>query len=105
MHPKRCALVDRQAMRRPFGLQNLPFSAASFFSLEGAIDQSASQSRGVRARRIFKGASRGGCRGALGLSGAKKSTSNAQGVGRQRAPRAAEFVSKKPNPPGGFVTY
>ena len=98
MHPKRCALVDRRAMRQHFGLQNVPFSAASFSGLEGAIDQSASQSCRVRARRNFEGASGGDGRGLLGLSGAKKPTSHAQGVGRQGVPRAAEFVSKNPKP-------
>jgi hypothetical protein len=35
-----------------------------------------------------------GPRGHLGLSGAENPESNEQGAGRQRAPRAAEFVSK-----------
>ena len=59
----------------------------------------------LRQRGIFKGAFAGIARGALGLSGAKNPTSNAQGVDRQRAPRAAEFVSKNPKPQSGFVTY
>ena len=63
--------------------------------------------RAVASERVgfSKGLPGGDCREALGLSGAKNPTSNAQGLGRQRAPRAAEFVSKKPNPLCGFVTY
>ena len=38
-----------------------------------------------------------GPRGHLGLSGAENPESNEQGAGRQRAPRAAEFVSKTPH--------
>ena len=52
-----------------------------------------------------KGLPGGDCRGLLGLSGAKQTTSNAQGVGRQRAPRAAEFVSKNTITPGVIDSY
>ena len=63
--------------------------------------------RAVASERVgfSKGLPGGDCRGLLGLSGAKNPTSNAQGVGRQRAPRAAEFVSKNTKPPGGFDKY
>ena len=63
--------------------------------------------RAVASERVgfSKGLRGGDCRGALGLSGAKKPTSNAQAVGRQRAPRAAEFVSKNPKPYIGVGTY
>ena len=45
-----------------------------------------------------------GPRGHLGLSGAENSESNEQGAGRQRAPRAAEFVSKIPKPQAAAST-
>ena len=46
-----------------------------------------------------------GPRGHLGLSGAENPESNEQGAGRQRAPRAAEFVSKNTKPNIGFDDY
>ena len=46
-----------------------------------------------------------GPRGHLGLSGAENPESNEQGAGRQRAPRAAEFVSKNTHTPRVILSY
>ena len=46
-----------------------------------------------------------GPRGHLGLSGAENPESNEQGAGRQRAPRAVEFVSKNTHAQCARVTY
>ena len=80
----------------------------------GASDHSARvcakthfDSRPCRARPtfLFEVSLVQGPRGHLGLSGAENPELNEQGAGRQRAPRAAEFVSKNPKPQGGFDNY